>query len=59
MFESRDTPNESQPQLWVEARRLPKANASIFYRKLDALWKASASPLACKHDKRNKSLCPS
>ena len=36
MFESRDTRNESQPQFWIEARRLPKATASTFYRKLDA-----------------------
>ena len=36
MFESRDTRNEPQPQFWIEARRLPKATASTFYRKLDA-----------------------
>jgi hypothetical protein len=36
MFESRDTRHESQPQFWIEARRLPKATASTFYRNLDA-----------------------
>lgn len=36
MSESRDTRNEFQPQFWIEARRLPKATASTFYRKLDA-----------------------
>jgi len=36
MFESRDTRKESQPQFWIEARRLPKATAGTFYRKLDA-----------------------
>lgn len=36
MFESHDTRHESQPQFWIEARRLPTATASTFYRKLDA-----------------------
>lgn len=35
MFKPRDTSAESQPQFWVETRRLPKATASTFYRKLD------------------------
>ncbi len=36
MFERRDTRIESQPEFWIEARRLPKATAGTFYRKLDA-----------------------
>lgn len=36
MFESRDTSKESQPQFWIETRKLPKATAGTFYRKLDA-----------------------
>lgn len=36
MFESRDTRSESQPEFWIEARKLPKATAGTFYRKLDA-----------------------
>ena len=31
----RDTAADSQPQFWVETKRLPKATASTFYRKLD------------------------
>jgi transposase len=34
MFESRDPNNESQPEFWIETRKLPKATASTFYRKL-------------------------
>ena len=36
MFESRDSSKESQPQFWIETRRLPKATAGTFYRKLDS-----------------------
>lgn len=36
MFESRDTRSESQTEFWIEARKLPKATAGTFYRKLDA-----------------------
>lgn len=36
MFESRDPGKDSQPQFWIEARKLPKATAGTFYRKLDA-----------------------
>ena len=36
MFESRDPSKESQPQFWIETRKLPKATAGPFYRKLDA-----------------------
>jgi transposase len=35
MFKPRDTAADSQPQFWVETKRLPKATASTFYRKLD------------------------
>jgi len=35
MFESRDRASEDQREFWVETRRLPKATASTFYRKLD------------------------
>jgi transposase len=35
MFESRDRVSEDQQEFWVETRRLPKATASTFYRKLD------------------------
>ena len=35
MFESRDANNESQPEFWIETRKLPRAAASAFYRKLD------------------------
>jgi transposase len=35
MFKPRDTSADSQPQFWVETKRLPKATASTFYRKLD------------------------
>jgi len=35
MFGKRDTKKETQPQFWIETRRLPKATASTFYRKLD------------------------
>lgn len=36
MFESRDPIKESQPQFWIETRKLPKATAGTFYRKLDS-----------------------
>ncbi len=35
MFKRRDSAEDSQPQFWVETKRLPKATASTFYRKLD------------------------
>jgi transposase len=35
MFKPRDTAADTQPQFWVETKRLPKATASTFYRKLD------------------------
>lgn len=35
MFKPRDTSADAQPQFWVETKRLPKATASTFYRKLD------------------------
>ena len=35
MFKGRDRTNESQQEFWMETRRLPKATASTFYRKLD------------------------
>ncbi|MEO5714636.1 MAG: hypothetical protein ABIT37_14210, partial [Luteolibacter sp.] len=35
MFKPRDTAADAQPQFWVETKRLPKATASTFYRKLD------------------------
>jgi transposase len=35
MFKPRDTAKDSQAQFWVETKRLPKATASTFYRKLD------------------------
>ncbi|MGL4400006.1 MAG: transposase [Luteolibacter sp.] len=35
MFKPRDNATDSQPQFWVETKRLPKATASTFYRKLD------------------------
>ena len=35
MFKGRDRSDESQQEFWVETRRLPKATASTFYRKLD------------------------
>lgn len=38
MFESRDPIKESQPQFWIDTRRLPKATAGTFYRKLDSTW---------------------
>jgi transposase len=36
MFERRDPGKDTQPQFWIEARKLPKATAGTFYRKLDA-----------------------
>ena len=36
MFESRAPSKDSQPQFWIETRKLPKATAGTFYRKLDA-----------------------
>ena len=35
MFKRRDSAQDTQPQFWVETKRLPKATASTFYRKLD------------------------
>jgi hypothetical protein len=35
MFETRTSAAETQQELWIDARRLPKATASTFYRKLD------------------------
>lgn len=35
MFESRNRSEQHQQEFWVEARRLPQATASTFYRKLD------------------------
>ena len=35
MSESRNRFEESQQEFWVEARRLPQAIPSTFYRKLD------------------------
>ncbi len=35
MFKPRDTATDAQSQFWVETKRLPKATASTFYRKLD------------------------
>jgi transposase len=35
MFKPRDTAADTPPQFWVETKRLPKATASTFYRKLD------------------------
>lgn len=35
MFKRRDSAVETQPQFWIETKRLPKATASTFYRKLD------------------------
>ena len=35
MFKPRDTSADAQSQFWVETKRLPKATASTFYRKLD------------------------
>ena len=35
MFKRRDSSENPQPQFWVETKRLPKATASTFYRKLD------------------------
>ena len=40
MFESRDANNASQPEFWIDARKLPKATASTFYRKLDETLEA-------------------
>jgi hypothetical protein len=34
-FKPRDSAEDTQPQFWVETKRLPKAIASTFYRKLD------------------------
>jgi hypothetical protein len=35
MFETRNAAAEIQQELWIDARRLPQATASTFYRKLD------------------------
>jgi transposase len=35
MFETRNAAAETQQEFWIDARRLPKATASTFYRKLD------------------------
>jgi hypothetical protein len=35
MFKPRDTSADSQPQFWVETKRLPKGTSSAFYRKHD------------------------
>lgn len=35
MFGKRETKKADQQQFWIETRRLPKATASTFYRKLD------------------------
>lgn len=37
---ARDANNESQPEFWIETRKLPKATASAFYRKLDETLEA-------------------
>lgn len=36
MFESRDPSAESQPEFWIDTRRLPQVTAGTFYRKLEA-----------------------
>jgi transposase len=35
MFETRNAAAEAQQEFWIDARRLPEATASTFYRKLD------------------------
>ncbi|NJM36760.1 MAG: hypothetical protein HC845_02180 [Akkermansiaceae bacterium] len=35
MLKPRDTAADTQPQFLAETKRLPKATASTFYRKLD------------------------
>lgn len=35
MFRKRESAQEVQPQFWIETKRLPKATANPFYRKLD------------------------
>ena len=35
MFKPRNSAEDPQPQFWIETKRLPKATASTFYRKLD------------------------
>lgn len=43
MFKSRKAAEESQQEFWIESRRLPKAAASTFYRKLDETLDAIGS----------------